>query len=72
MNMSRYISSAVVTFAPKSNYSSESYVTTVLLLDIVVGATVFHVFEYIRKNPLVKSYLNKYNIINLTFQYSEL
>lgn len=70
--MSRYISSVVVTFAPKDNHSLESYVTTVLLLDFVVGATVFHVVEYIRKNPLVKSYLNKYIIINLTFQYSEL
>lgn len=70
--MSRYISSTVVTFAPKDDHSLESYVTTVLLLDFVVGATVFHVVEYIRKNPLVKSYLNKYVIINLTFQYSEL
>ena len=70
--MARYISSVVVTFAPKDDRSLESYVTTVLLLDFVVGATVFHAVEFMRKNPLIKPYLNKYAIINLTFQYSEL
>lgn len=69
--MSRYISSVTVTFAPKDSHSSESYVTTVLLLDFFVGSTIPHAVEYVRKNPLVKSYLNKYIIINLTFQYSE-
>lgn len=70
--MPRYISSVVVTLAPKDDHSLESYVSTVLLLDFAVGATVSHAVEYIRKNPLVKSYLNKYIIINLTFQYSRL
>lgn len=70
--MARYISSVVVTFAPKDDHSSASYVTTVLLLDFVVGATVLHAVEFVRKNPLVKSYLNNYIIINLTFQYSKL
>lgn len=70
--MSKYISSVVITFAPKNNCSLESYATTVLTMDSVVGITIPHVVEYIRKNPLVKSFLNKYIIINLTFQYSEL
>lgn len=70
--MSRYIASVVVTFAPKDYRSLESYASVVLRLDFAVGAAVSHVVEYIRKNPLVKSYLNKYIIINLTFQYSEL
>lgn len=70
--MSRYISSVVVTFAPRDNSSLERYVTAVLSIDYFVGVTIPYVVEYICKNPIVKSYLNKYIIINLTFQYSEL
>lgn len=70
--MSKYISSVAITFAPKNNYSQESMTTIVLLLDAFVGVTIPHVANYINKNPLVRRYLNKYHIINLTFQYSEL
>lgn len=70
--MSKYVSSVVVTLAPKDISSLEPYVTAVLVTDVFVGVTIPHVVEYIRKNPLVKSYLNKYIIVNLTFQYSEL
>lgn len=70
--MSCYISTVVVTFAPKDNYLLNPYFTTVLVTDYVVGATISQVIEYVNKNPLVKPYLNKYSIINLTFQYSVL
>lgn len=66
-----YISSVVVSFAPKS--SDSGHLSTVsLVLDYTVGSTLFHAVQYISKHPLVKPYLNKYVIINLTFKYSEL
>ena len=70
--MSKYISSVSVTLAPKDFYSTESMITTVLAIDHVVGVTVSHVVNYVNKNPLIRQYLNKYHIINLTFQYFEL
>ena len=70
--MFKYISSVSITFAPKDNYSMEPMVTVVLATDSVTGVTIPHVANYINKNPLVRQYLNKYHIINLTFQYSEL
>ena len=66
-----YISSVVVVLAPKSS-NSERLSTVSLVLDCTVGNTLFHTVEYVSKHPLVKSYLNKYVIINLTFQYSRL
>lgn len=72
MNMSKYISSVAITFAPKDNRSMEPMVSLILSVDFVVGVTIPHVTHYINKNPLVHQYLNKYHIINLTFQYSEL
>lgn len=66
-----YISSVVVVFAPKSS-DSEHLSTVSLSLDYRVGCTLFHAVEYISKHPLIKPYLNKYVIINLSFQYSKL
>ena len=63
-----YISSVVVVFAPKSS-DSEHLSTISLSLDCRVGCTLFHAMEYVSKHPLVKPYLNKYVIINLSFQY---
>lgn len=68
--MSNLISSVVITFAPKNPL--DAYSTIVLSLDFTVGSTLFHVFDYVRKNPLVKSRLRYYYIIGFTFQYSEL
>lgn len=70
--MSRYISSVSVTFAPKDSRSTEPMLATVLAVDYVVGVTVPHVVHYVNNNPLIRQHLNKYHIINLTFQYSEL
>lgn len=66
-----YISSVVVVFAPKSS-DSELLSAVSLALDYRVGCTLFHVVEYISKHPLIKPYLNKYIIANLSFQYSKL
>lgn len=70
--MASYISSVSITLAPKNIYSMEPLITKVLFLDIGIGSTIPHVVHYINKNPLVVPYLNKYHIINLTFQYFEL
>lgn len=70
--MARYISSVSVTLAPKDVFSLEPMITKVLLVDVTISASLLHVLNYVNKNPLVRQYLNKYHIINLTFQYSEL
>lgn len=66
-----YISSVVVVLAPKSSDSERLY-TVSLALDYRVGITLFHAVEYISKHPLIKPYLNKYVITNLSFQYFKL
>lgn len=66
-----YISSVVVVLSPKS-LGSKHLSAISLSLDYRVGSTLFHVVEYISKNPLIKPYLNKYIITNLSFQYSKL
>lgn len=70
--MAKYISSVVVTLFPKREHSSEPIVSKVLGLDYVSGSTIPHVTHFINKSPLIKSYLSKYDIISLTFKYSEL
>lgn len=63
-----YVSSVVVVFAPK--FTSSEHLTTVSIsLDYRVGCTLSHAVEYISKHPLIKPYLSKYVIINLSFQY---
>lgn len=66
-----YISLVVVVLAPKFS-DSERLSAVSLALDCAVGNTLFHAVEYVSKHPLVKPYLNKYVITNLTFQYSKL
>lgn len=70
--MARYISSVVVTLFPNRKYSSESLESKVLGLDCVTGSTILHAINFVYKSPLIKPYLSKYDIINLTFKYSEL
>lgn len=70
--MARYISSVVITLSPKREYSSEPLVSKVLELDYVSGATIPHATHFISKNPLIKSYLSKYDIVSLTFKYFDL
>lgn len=70
--MSEYISSVVVTLSPKRDYSSEPLISKVLELDYVVGCTISHTTHFINKSPLIKPYLSKYNVVNLTFKYSTL
>lgn len=70
--MSRYISSVVITLSPKREYLSEPFVSKVLQLDYVTGCTIPQSTHFINKSPLVKPYLSKYEIVGLTFKYSDL
>lgn len=70
--MARYISSVVITLSPKREYSSEPFVSKVLELDVVTGSTMSHTVHFVSKSPLIKPYLSKYNIVSLTFKYSDL
>lgn len=70
--MARYISSVVVTLSPKRECSSEPLVSKVLELDYVTGPTIPHAVLSVNKNPLIKPYFSKYDIIGFTFKYSEL
>lgn len=70
--MSKYISSVVVTLSPKREYLSEPLVSKVLQLDYVVGCTIPQSIHFISKSPLIKPYLSKYDIVGLTFKYSDL
>ena len=70
--MAKYISSVVVTLFPKREFSSESIISKVLELDYVTGSTIPLTTHFINKSPLIKSYLPKYDIVSLTFKYSEL
>lgn len=70
--MSKYISSVVITLSPKRECLSEPLVSKVLQLDHVTGCTIPHSIHFINKSPLIKPYLSKYDIIGLTFKYSNL
>lgn len=70
--MAKYISSVVVTLFPKQKCSSDSPVSKILELDPVTGSTIPHVVCFVNKNPLIKPYLSKYDIISLTFKYFDL
>ena len=70
--MAKYISFVVVTLSPKREYSSEPLISKVLGLDYVSGATIPHVTHFINKSPLIKPYFSKYDIVSLTFKYSDL
>lgn len=66
--MSKIISSVAVTCS-----SDADLIVSSLALDHFAGCTLSHAVSYVLKNPIVKSCLKRrYNIINLTFQYSEL
>lgn len=70
--MSQYISSVLVVLSPKKENSSDPLVSKVLQLDVATGSTAPHAIHFVSKNPLVKPYLSKYNIVGLTFKYSTL
>lgn len=68
--MSKYISSVSVTLCPRD--SSLELKSFVLCLDYNSGCTLSHAVHFVNKSPLVKPYFSKYDIISLTFKYSEL
>lgn len=70
--MARYISSVVVTLSSKGKHSSEPLVSKVLVLDYVSGSTIPNAIHFISKSPLIKPYFSKYDIVSLTFKYSDL
>lgn len=70
--MSQYISSIVVTLSPKEKYSSDPFVSMVVNVGVVTGSIFSHVARFVNESPLIKPYLSRYNIISLTFKYSEL
>lgn len=70
--MAKYVSSVVVTLSPKRECSSAPLVSKVLELDYVTGSTIPFAIHFINKSPLVKPYFSKYDIIGLTFKYTEL
>ena len=69
--MSSYISSATVIFVSKS-VDNKSLSSVTVHIDPNAGCTVSHAFEFIRKNPIVKSNLRDFDILSVTFNYSKL
>ena len=70
-NMPSYISCATVTFVSKS-VDNKSLSSATVHLGPSIGCTVFHAVEFICKNPIVKSNLRDFDILNITFQYSKI
>lgn len=70
--MAKCISSVVVILSLKQGSSSEPLVSKVLALDHVSGSTISAAIHFANRNPLIKPYFSKYNIISITFKYSEL
>lgn len=70
--MSQYVSSVLVVLSSKKEFSSDPLVSKILNLDVTTGSTIPHVTHFVNKNPLIKPYLSTYNIVSLTFKYSEL
>ena len=70
--MSRYVSSLVVTLSPKTIQEKGTMKSLVISLDFMSGSTILHSVNYVCKHPLIKGLLPNYNIVNLTFKYSEL
>lgn len=69
--MSSYISSAAVIFISKS--ADNKILSSVTVhIGLNAGCTVSHAFEFIRKNPIVKSNLRDFDILSVTFNYSNL
>lgn len=69
--MSSYISCATVIFTSKS-VDNKNLSSVTIHIDPSAGCTVSHAFEFICKNPIVKSNLRGFNILNITFNYSNI
>ena len=68
--MPKYISSIGITLCPKD--SSLGLKSLVIGLDYNSGCNLSHAIDFVVRNPLVKSELSRYSIINLNFKYSTL
>lgn len=69
--MSNYISCATVIFISKS-VGNKRLSSVTLYIGPSAGCTVSHAFEFICKNPVVKFNLRDFDILNITFNYSEI
>lgn len=69
--MSSYISCATVIFISKS-LDNKRLSSVTVHIGPSAGCTVSHAFEFICKNPIVKSNLRDFNILNITFNYSKI
>lgn len=70
--MTQLLSSVSVVLSPKKEHSSEPLISKVINLDVNTGSSISYAAFFINKNPLIKPLLSKYNIISLTFKYSDL
>lgn len=70
--MCKFISSVVVTLSPKERCSSEPLLSKVINVGVVSGSTLSHVIHFVNESPLIKPCMSRYDVINLTFKYSEL
>jgi hypothetical protein len=69
--MSSYISSATVILISKS-VGNKSLTSVTVYMGPDAGCTVSHAFEFIRRSPTVKFNLRNFDILSVTFNYSEL
>lgn len=69
--MSSYISSATVIFIAKS-VGRKMMSSTTVHFDPNSGCTIAHATEFLYRCPIVKSNLREFNILSITFNYSEL
>lgn len=70
--MAHYVSSVSVTLSPRTAQEIGPMKSFVVSLDFNSGSTIPHAIHFVNKNPLIKPYLSKYNIVCLAFKYSEL
>lgn len=70
--MARCITSVVVALSPKTVKAVVPMKSFAISLTFISGSTLSHAVNSVSKNPLIKGLLRDYEIINLTFNYSEL
>lgn len=70
--MPTYISSVTIVMTSKISSVSTRDFCESIQIDPQLGSSHLHVVEYLKKHPLLKKYYKDYNILSLTFKYSEL
>nr|DAF67567.1 MAG TPA: hypothetical protein [Microviridae sp.] len=73
--MARCISSVVVVLSLKTVKAVKDMIpmkSFVISLTFISGSTLSHAVNFVSRHPLIKGLLRDYEIINLTFNYSDL